>query len=534
MSAWIVPVLMSLIVALLIAVAVIRARDTGGMAEDAGQDLEIYRKQLAEIEKDREKGTVPAEESDRLHAEIARRLIAADSRAARTSGTNEPTRLRPALVVGLIVVLLGAPLALYARIGAPGYGDLSLKDRLTHAEERRETRPDQQTAEAASRGINLPQREIPPPDFEALIEKLRIAVLERPDDLQGQQLLARNEAALGNFRAAYGAQEQVLRLRDGSATADDYLAYADLMILAAGGYVSPQAENALRAALSRDPDNAPARYYLGLMMRQNDRPDVAFRLWDQLLRAGPETAPWIPPIRTQIDEAAMLAGVDYEQPLPAETLSGPTAQDIANARDLTEEDRAQMIEGMVERLSDRLATQGGSAQEWARLINAYGVLGDTTRAGAIAAEARQVFAASPDALSLIAEAEAALPQETAPQTPVDDENGSALPLDQDGSNPPAASPIPPTVTGPEQPGPEQDGPEQDRPEQLEQDQPGTDQTGQLFHPPLGQISAENIPARVAPQRDDPIQNAGEITDPEPPMQLRDTGPSPTAAIGTSE
>jgi cytochrome c-type biogenesis protein CcmH len=46
---------------------------------------------------------------------------------------------------------------------------------------------------------------------------------------------------------------------------------------------------------------------------------------------------------------------------------------------------------MVARLSERLATQGGSAEEWARLIKAYGVLGETDRARAIWAEAQQLF-----------------------------------------------------------------------------------------------------------------------------------------------
>ena len=407
---WIVPALMSLAVALTIGLAVLRARRAVGEGEDATQDAGIYRRQLDEVDRDLARGAIPEEEAGRLRAEIARRLIAADDRAAAAAASEEPARFRPALVVVLVAVLTALPLALYANLGAPGYGALSLNDRLAAAKERRDTRPDQPTAEAAVPPDLLKPQEIPPADFEVLIQRLRDAVAERPDDLQGQRLLARNEAALGNYRAAYAAQERVLELRGAEADAEDYLTYADMLILAAGGYVSPAAENALRAALARDPENAPARYYMGLMMGQNDRPDVAFRLWDQLLRAGPEDAPWIPPIRAQIDEAAALAGVAYDQPAPADTLSGPTAEDIANAGDLSEADRQEMIRGMVSRLSDRLAQQGGSPAEWARLIRAYGVLGDTARARAIASEARQVFAASPEALAEIAAAADSVPE----------------------------------------------------------------------------------------------------------------------------
>ena len=60
-----------------------------------------------------------------------------------------------------------------------------------------------------------------------------------------------------------------------------------------------------------------------------------------------------------------------------------------------------MIQGMVAQLSDRLATEGGSAQEWARLIGALDVLGQTERATAIYNEAQQVFADAPQALAII-------------------------------------------------------------------------------------------------------------------------------------
>ncbi|EAQ04557.1 cytochrome c-type biogenesis protein CycH [Pseudooceanicola batsensis HTCC2597] len=465
MLEWIIPALMSLAVALMIGLSVLRARDAAGAGEDAGQDLALYRKQLDDVARDRARGTIPEDEAERLRAEIARRLIAADTRAARARPEREPLRLRPALVAFLLAALVALPLGLYARIGAPGYGDLALGDRLDMARERREGRPDQRTAEAEVPPIAVPQQEDAPADFETLIEKLRLAVLERPDDLEGQQLLARNEAALGNFRAAYKAQEEVLSLKGDEATAADFIAYADMLILAAGGYVSPEAEEALRAALARDPENGPARYYMGLMMRQNDRPDVAFRLWDRLLRDGPEDAAWIPPIRAQIDRAAQLAGIDYDQPAPADTLAGPSAEDIADAANLSEAARAEMVRGMVSRLSDRLATQGGSPEEWARLIRAYGVLGDTARARAIAAEARQVFAAVPEAIDRIAAAEASLSEDTAEDTAESAEGGEAgedaeEPVERDPARDPDEAPdratetsppaIPPSAPGPEQ------------------------------------------------------------------------------------
>ena len=80
---------------------------------------------------------------------------------------------------------------------------------------------------------------------------------------------------------------------------------------------------------------------------------------------------------------------------------GPSQDDIAAAGEMSAEDRQEMIRGMVNQLSDRLATEGGSAAEWAQLISALGVLGQTDRAAAIWGEAQQVFAGRDDALAQI-------------------------------------------------------------------------------------------------------------------------------------
>ena len=71
------------------------------------------------------------------------------------------------------------------------------------------------------------------------------------------------------------------------------------------------------------------------------------------------------------------------------------------AGDMAPEDRQAMIEGMVAQLGDRLATEGGTAQEWAQLLTALGVLGRTDQARAIWTEAQGVFAADASALATI-------------------------------------------------------------------------------------------------------------------------------------
>jgi cytochrome c-type biogenesis protein CcmH len=68
---------------------------------------------------------------------------------------------------------------------------------------------------------------------------------------------------------------------------------------------------------------------------------------------------------------------------------------------MSDEERTEMIRGMVDRLSDRLATTGGSAEEWARLIGALGVLGEADQAALIWQNAKDVFGDRPNDLAIV-------------------------------------------------------------------------------------------------------------------------------------
>lgn len=393
---WIIAAALAFAVAGLIAATALRARAAD---EPGGADVAVYRAQLAEVDRDLARGVIREDEAARLSNEISRRLLAADAEAQGAAATAR--RSSPLALAGLGLVLVAGSLGLYAVLGAPGYPDLPLAERLARADERAANRPGQAEAEA-----EVPPRPAPEvdADFAALMDKLRTAVAERPDDVQGLRLLARNEATLGNFAAAHAAQARVVEALGDGARAQDYLALGEMMVLAAGGYVSPEAEAALNAALARAPDNGAALYYIALSRWQTGRPDLAFRIWEALLRRGPEDAPWIAPIRAQIGDAARLAGMPYDPPAAAPAPRGPSAEDVEAASEMSDEDRAEMIRGMVSGLSDRLATEGGPPQDWARLIGAYGVLGELERARAIHAEALEIFAGDEQALALIREA----------------------------------------------------------------------------------------------------------------------------------
>jgi cytochrome c-type biogenesis protein CcmH len=403
MTFWIIVAMLSIGVGTVLGLTLMRGRV--GDAPPAAYDLQVYRDQLREVDRDTTRGVIGAEDAERLRAEISRKILAADAQLQAGGESGGQPRMLGIVAAGVIVAAIaGGGVALYSWIGAPGYRDLPMATRMAESDAARAERLDQDAAEArfAPQAAGLPEGT--DAEYLALVERLRETVAERPDDRRGLRFLVRSEAALGNMGAARKAQAQLIEAKGEDATPTDYATLAELMINAAGGYVSADAEAALRDALDREGQLPTARFYMGVYMAQVDRPDAAFRLWRDLLAESTPDAPWVAPIRSGIEDLAARAGVRYELP-PRQAApmapSGPSAGDVEAAEDMDPEARREMIRGMVARLSDRLATEGGTAQDWARLINAYGVLGEAEQAGRIWAEAQTVFADSPERLATV-------------------------------------------------------------------------------------------------------------------------------------
>lgn len=380
-------------------------------------DVQVYRDQLQELERDEARGVLSPQDAERARAEVSRRLIEADRalQAAQEAGTGL-TNGKVLIPVGLVATLAFAVLV-YVQLGVPNYPDMPITTRIERIEENRATRPSQ--AEAVAEASVSARPAIPEnPELEALVERLRAIMTERRDDPTGWRLLAENELRLGNFEAAVAAQEQLVGLLapespEGVAARANL---AEMMILAAGGYVSPEAEAVLTETIAQEPRNGTARYYMGLMYAQGGRPDLAYTIWRTLLAESTSDAPWLEPIRLQIEEVAFLAGDpinvdDLPQPRREDApLRGPEAAQMEAAAQMSAEDRAAMIEGMVGNLSARLANEGGTVEEYAQLITALGVLGRLDEARTILAEARANFAGQDGAATVLDTAEAGLSQ----------------------------------------------------------------------------------------------------------------------------
>ena len=136
---------------------------------------------------------------------------------------------------------------------------------------------------------------------------LQEALAERPDDLEGHRLLARQLAALGRWPEALAAEERVVAILGPDAAAADLVDLAEARIIVAGGIVTSEAEAEIARALALDATHPAGRYYLALGQLQGGRPDLAFGTWAALVAEGPPDAPWIAPARAGMAEAAEAA-----------------------------------------------------------------------------------------------------------------------------------------------------------------------------------------------------------------------------------
>jgi len=328
-------------------------------------NLAVYRDQLAELGRDRDRGLLTAEQAAAARAEIGRRMLALTPAAA------DPARSSSALsgvAAAAIAMLPVAALLLYWRLGAPGIPDLPSAGRGG--------------AETPAAGATPPG-----PDMQQAIARLSDHLKQDPGDLKGWLLLARAEQSVGEYKKA---AEGYRHAADLSGQRPEILGdYGEALVMAADGDVTPDARRAFEAELD-DPETAPrARYYLALAELQHGHSRAALQAWVDLEADSPADAEWLGLLRRRIADTAAGLGLDAAA---LKTSSGgvrkaaggpeagqapPPAGEVGAAKAIAEaspEDRRHMIEAMVAGLAARLQQHPEDGAGWARLGRSYMVL----------------------------------------------------------------------------------------------------------------------------------------------------------------
>jgi cytochrome c-type biogenesis protein CcmH len=335
-------------------------------AAGGGSDLLVYKDQLQEIDRDRTAGLIGEAEAEAARLEVSRRLLSAanaQSPAAFAAAAPPNLRRRRAAALAVLVILPFGPPSLYIALGSPNV-----------------------PGESAFARVNTPQGS---ESIASLVSQVEAHLARDPNDGAGWEIVAPVYMRLGRFDDAVAARKKSLMLNGETANREADLGEAETA--AANGVVTADAKATFDRAVARDPHEAKARYFLGLAAEQDGKSEEAAGIWRSLLADAPAGAPWVEFVRAALARTTEAPGA----------APGPTTDDMANASNMSDDQRRDMIRGMVTRLADRLHDDGADVEGWLRLVRAYVVLGDRDKAKNAAGDAKQALGDRPDDIKRI-------------------------------------------------------------------------------------------------------------------------------------
>lgn len=379
---WIISALLTVLVAVVLLSPLLRASARATRYDEG--EAAVYRDQLRELERDKAEGLISPEDADYARAEIGRRLLAIAGRekadgegeggepadaAAKPSARRRYTWSQAFILLCLPVIGLAG----YLEIGSPGTPDAPLEARIAD----------------------------PGDDVDLLVAKVERHLATTPEDGNGWNVLAPVYFRIGRYDDAELAFRNAIRILGPDAERMNGL--GETVVMRNDGIVTDDAQMAFQAALKLEPNNPRADFYLALALEQSGRRAEALTAFQNIAKASPPTAPWMPLVNQHI--AANSAGVPLvDQPAQTAPEGGaeaqnpaapgnPTAEDVANAGAMSEADRGEMIRGMVASLDARLKEDPNNFEGWMRLVRSYAMLKDKERAEAALKEGLKTFPA---------------------------------------------------------------------------------------------------------------------------------------------
>lgn len=376
------------VVTALVVAAIITPVMRGTAAEQRSAfDVAVYGDQLSEIEADLERGLISPAEADAARLEVQRRLLRAADQAdgepavAASGPVTAPQGLPRAVALASAVAVPVIAVALYLGHGSPHL-------------------PAQPFAERS--GEVQAQRE-----FNELVGKVEARLQSHPEDGMGWEVIAPVYLNAGRYEDAAMAFSNAIRLLGENARRLSGLGEA--ITLQHNGVVKEPALKAFRRALELDGNLIVPAMRIAIAHEQDGKLVDAIQAWRGIMAKGAADAPWkaMAAERLQAAEAALKAQGGTVPPVQAtapaereaESARGPNAEDVAAASQMSDADRAAMVEQMVASLAERLKDNAQDLRGWQMLVRSYAMLGRKDDALGALAEARKSFTGNPDALA---------------------------------------------------------------------------------------------------------------------------------------
>ncbi|MER9666989.1 c-type cytochrome biogenesis protein CcmI [Mesorhizobium sp. M0203] len=325
-------------------------------------DLEVYRDQLAELDRDMARGLIQPMEAEEARAEIARRILRLSNAGHADDTATQPSRSTRLVATAAVLLVPLVSWGLYGQLGSPDLPSQPLSERLA-----------KNPADSS---------------VDELIARAEAHLAANPSDGRGWDVLAPVYLRMQRYADAVTAYRNAIRLDGDSAARQAGLGEA--IANAAGGIVSAEAQAAFEAALKLDPANPKASFYLAMGMAQEGRIAEATAAWQKMLAALPQGSLWRGAVEQALAESAARS-VASEAPA-----KGPTAEDIDAASSMSPQDRQAMISTMVAGLDERLRQNPRDEEGWMQLVRSYAVLGKTDQARDALNRGIAVFGADSD------------------------------------------------------------------------------------------------------------------------------------------
>jgi cytochrome c-type biogenesis protein CcmH len=372
MLLWIILAFLTAAVAATFIIPLARSQKAAAAApDDRAGEVEVYRDQLGELQRDLAGGLISAEQAEYAKAEIGRRLLAAaasgdqSGKAGKTAKTKAPKVVKHRLAIATATVVPPAiGLCLYIMLGSPGLPDQPLEARLAN----------------------------PGNDMALLVTKAEQHLAQNPQDGAGWDLLAPiyfRTQRLGDADLAYRNAIRIL-----GPSAERLNGLGETVVAENQGVVTDDARTAFEQAAKLQPNEPRSSFYLALALEQAGKAPEAKAAFETLAKASPPGAPWLPLVNQHIEKNGGTAVASAPPKTP--TLGAPTQEDVAAAQNMSSGDRQEMIRGMVDTLAAKLKDDPNNIEGWLRLVRSYAVLGDKPKAEDALATGLKQFPASGD------------------------------------------------------------------------------------------------------------------------------------------
>jgi cytochrome c-type biogenesis protein CcmH len=298
-----------------------------------------FRAQLGAIESDTAIGRLGPNEAAAAKSELAREVIRLTDDAPPAGGSR---------------AAIGIAVALVAVLSVGTYWFLG--------------RPDLPAAPLASRDVAAENSL----DLGAAISTIEARLAQNPDDLRGWQVIAPAYVQLGRYDDAVRALRQVNKL---APTADTLTDLGEALMMRNGGSVVGEAIDSFKQAAALDPKHVRSRFYIAGEETRTGDYNAAVQDWNGLLALAEGSEPWVVTAKNGLAFAEAQLN-------PSAASAAPVAPD------------STQIDAMVDGLDARLKSQGGTIDEWTRLVRSRLVQGKTADAQTAYEAARKVY---PDA-----------------------------------------------------------------------------------------------------------------------------------------